>query len=126
MDISSLSIPDYASLSISASWAIKNGDVKKAGADPREEAIYYAWLVDGKPLAITNVYIYPEEIWIGDFEVSKYHKGEGLGKLLFNALKDEFPGIGFGLTYRDENAKKFWLKMGFKPTGNGHVMVYEY
>jgi len=31
---------DYAAMSISASWAIKNGDVKEAGADPREEAIY--------------------------------------------------------------------------------------
>ena len=31
---------DYAAMSISASWAIKNGDVSEAGADPREEAIY--------------------------------------------------------------------------------------
>lgn len=30
---------DYADLSISASWAIKNGDVKKAGDDPRAIAV---------------------------------------------------------------------------------------
>ena len=33
---------DYAAMSISASWAIKNEDVNEAGADPREEAIIAA------------------------------------------------------------------------------------
>lgn len=33
---------DYAAMSISASWAVKNGDVSEAGADPREEAIIAA------------------------------------------------------------------------------------
>ena len=33
---------DYAAMTLSASWAIKNGDVKEAGADPREEAILAA------------------------------------------------------------------------------------
>lgn len=93
--------------------------------DPREDAIYYGWLVNGKPLAITNIYLYSEEIWIGDFEVSKFHKDEGLGRLLFNALKNKYPNMNFALTYRDENAKQFWMKMGFKYAGHGHVMIYE-
>lgn len=34
---------DYAAFSISASWAIKNGDLKEAGADPRMQVVSDAW-----------------------------------------------------------------------------------
>lgn len=91
--------------------------------DPKEDTVYYAWIVDGKPLAITNIYIYPEEIYIGDFEVSKYSRGMGLGKKLFNAILNEYPNMDFSLCYRDEKAKQFWQKMGFIPNGNGRYMV---
>jgi len=34
---------DYTDFSISASWAIKNGDLKKSGEDPRMQAVSDAW-----------------------------------------------------------------------------------
>ncbi len=34
---------DYAAYAISASWAIKNGDIGETGADPREDAITDSW-----------------------------------------------------------------------------------
>lgn len=34
---------DFAAFAISASWAIKNGDLNEAGADPRMQAVSEAW-----------------------------------------------------------------------------------
>ena len=34
---------DYAAYAISASWAIKNGDLKEAGGDPRAEKVTESW-----------------------------------------------------------------------------------
>ena len=34
---------DFAAYAISASWAIKNGDLKEAGGDPRAEKVTESW-----------------------------------------------------------------------------------
>lgn len=89
------------------------------GNDPENH--YVGLRSNGKLVGISNVYVGDDYVEIGDFEVFKNHKGKGYGRRMFNGIRKKYPDKHYMLLYRDNKAKKFWEKMGFKRTG-GRVM----
>lgn len=47
-----------------------------------EDAIYLGYIYEDELSAIGNIYIENNEMWIGDFEVSKFKTHKGIGIIL--------------------------------------------
>lgn len=98
---------------------VMNIDVKN------EDTIYLGYIYEDELSAIGNIYIEDDNMWIGDFEVSKFKTHKGIGRLFFNAILDEFLNNHqtIELTYLDKNARLFWERMGFIGNDKNKIMT---
>lgn len=88
-------------------------------SDPRRgdpENHYIGFRQGGKLVGAANIYVNEFGVEIGDFEIFPKYKGKGYGKKFFNAIRRQHPKEPFLLRWGNQGAKKFWTKMGFKPT----------
>jgi GNAT superfamily N-acetyltransferase len=91
-----------------------------------EDAIYLGYIYEDELSAIGNIYIENNEMWIGDFEVSKFKTHKGIGRLFFNAILEEFSNYStITLTYLDTAARLFWEKMGFIGNDKNKIMTLD-
>ena len=90
-------------------------------ADPSNR--YYIYTQRGVVVGYCNVNI-EDVIWIGDFEISKKHRGQGYGKKFANDIIRKFSHHQLMLTYRDDIAHRFWKSIGFKDD-HAKVMIHD-
>ena len=71
----------------------------------------------GEEVGVLNAYTVFSEVYIDDLWVDKFHRGQGYGKKLVQALEDHFEGKGFNninLVTSAFQAPEFYKKCGFE------------
>lgn len=93
--------------------------------DPEDEdMIYLGYIYKDELSAIGSISIQNDALEICDFEVFKNKRHRGIGRLFFNDILKKF-NKGYSiveLTYRDNDARLFWKRMGFKGYKNIKLM----
>lgn len=95
-----------------------------------KDAQYYVLVDhDDELLATCNLYVNEEDnsVWVSSYQVLANQRGKGYGTLMFEKIKELYPGMLFELTYMDATkgypcSKSFWEKMGFRQCGDLKLM----
>lgn len=94
-----------------------------------DDSLFYVLVDESRLLATCNLYVNEAEnsVWISSYQTMGNQRGKGYGKLLFEKIKELYPGMSFELTYMDATkgypcSKSFWEKIGFKQCGDLKLM----
>ena len=103
-------------------------DIRKTGESRGDEGTWMSFESACGRVSAT-VISYDDGDWMVErLDVAEGHRGQGLGKTFWGALMSELRVYAWSLVAETEEAKNFWLKLGFDednkiPCGEGQTSM---